>query len=97
MPRGYDNQAARSPRLVRSPTPCRTKRAAIADEHTALVTSANLTGAAQDHNMELGVHINGGPIPRRLARHYRALMASGVLVAGSRRICRGRNRLPAQM
>ena len=56
-------------------------KAAIADEHTALVTSANLTGAAQGYNMELGVLINGGPIPRRLARHYRALMANGVLVA----------------
>ena len=58
-------------------------KAAIADEHTALVTSANLTGAAQDYNMELGVVINGGPIPRRLARHYRALMANGVLVASA--------------
>lgn len=55
-------------------------KAAIADEHTALVTSANLTGAAQDFNMELGLLVNGGPIPRRLARHYRALMARGVLV-----------------
>jgi phosphatidylserine/phosphatidylglycerophosphate/cardiolipin synthase-like enzyme len=55
-------------------------KAAIADEHTALVTSANLTGAAQDYNMELGILLNGGPIPRRLAHHYRALMAAGILV-----------------
>ena len=54
-------------------------KAAIIDERIALVGSANLTGFAIASNMELGLLITGGPVPRRLARHFRALMASGVL------------------
>ncbi len=54
-------------------------KAAIADEHVALVTSANLTGAALDENMELGLLVRGGPVPRRLARHFMDLMDRGVL------------------
>ena len=54
-------------------------KAAIADEHTALVTSANLTGHAIDANMELGLLVRGGAPPRRLARHFQQLMSDGVL------------------
>jgi phosphatidylserine/phosphatidylglycerophosphate/cardiolipin synthase-like enzyme len=54
-------------------------KAAIADGHVALVTSANLTGAALEHNMELGLVVTGGSVPRRLAEHFRTLMADGVL------------------
>lgn len=54
-------------------------KAAIADEHTALVTSANLTGLAIDANMELGILVRGGPLPVRLARHFRQLMVDRVL------------------
>ncbi len=54
-------------------------KAAIADAHIALVTSANLTGAALEHNMELGLVVTGGSVPRRLAEHFRTLMADGVL------------------
>jgi cardiolipin synthase A/B len=54
-------------------------KAAIADDHTALVTSANLTGAAQADNMELGILIRGGPVPRSLQDHFSQLIASGVL------------------
>jgi cardiolipin synthase len=54
-------------------------KGAIADEDIVLVTSANLTGSAIDSNMELGLLIRGGPVPRRLARHFRALMADDVL------------------
>lgn len=39
-------------------------KAAIADDHTALVTSANLTGFAIKDNMELGLLIRGGPVPQ---------------------------------
>lgn len=55
-------------------------KTAIADEHTALVGSANLTGFAIAANIELGLLITGGPVPRRLARHFRSLMASAFLV-----------------
>jgi putative cardiolipin synthase len=54
-------------------------KACIADEHTALITSANLTGLAIDSNMELGLLLRGDPVPRRLARHFRQLMVDGVL------------------
>jgi len=55
-------------------------KAAIADEQVAFVTSANLTGSAIEANMELGLLVRGGAVPRRLARHFRALMAAGHLV-----------------
>jgi phosphatidylserine/phosphatidylglycerophosphate/cardiolipin synthase-like enzyme len=54
-------------------------KTSIADEHTALITSANFTGSAIDTNMELGVLLRGGPVPRRLARHFRQLIVDGVL------------------
>jgi cardiolipin synthase len=54
-------------------------KAAIRDTSAALVTSANFTGRALERNMELGLLITGGPVPRRLAEHFDALMASGEL------------------
>ncbi len=54
-------------------------KAAIRDTSAALVTSANFTGRALERNMELGLLITGGPVPRRLADHFDALMASGQL------------------
>jgi phosphatidylserine/phosphatidylglycerophosphate/cardiolipin synthase-like enzyme len=55
-------------------------KAAIADNHTALVTSANLTGHGINENMELGLLIHGGPVPRRLSAHFQQLMRDRVLV-----------------
>ena len=55
-------------------------KAAIADEQVAFVTSANLTGSAIEANMELGLLVRGGSVPRRLERHFRALMSVGRLV-----------------
>ncbi|MGH3664490.1 MAG: phospholipase D-like domain-containing protein [Egibacteraceae bacterium] len=50
-------------------------KAALADDHTALVTNANLTGAAL-RNMELGLLVKRGPVPghphRRAHREGRA-------------------------
>jgi cardiolipin synthase A/B len=54
-------------------------KAAMADGDTALVTSANLTGSAIEANMELGLLVRGGPIPRRLHRHFERLIDGGVL------------------
>ena len=56
-------------------------KAAIADAHTAFVTSANLTGHGISENMELGLLVRGGLIPRRLSEHFRDLIADGTLVA----------------
>lgn len=54
-------------------------KAAVADEYGALVTSANLTGAALDENMELGLLVRGGGVPRRLAQHFMELIDEGIL------------------
>jgi phosphatidylserine/phosphatidylglycerophosphate/cardiolipin synthase-like enzyme len=54
-------------------------KCAIADQHTAFVTSANLTGAAMTDNMELGLVVRGGDVPRRIAHHFGTLMNDGVL------------------
>lgn len=54
-------------------------KCAVADHQTAFVTSANLTDAAMTSNMELGLVVRGGDVPRRIARHFEALMATEVL------------------
>jgi phosphatidylserine/phosphatidylglycerophosphate/cardiolipin synthase-like enzyme len=56
-------------------------KAAVADVHTALVTSANLTGHGINENMELGLVVRGGPVPRRLAAYFLQLMDDRVLVS----------------
>ncbi len=56
-------------------------KVAVADEHVAFITSANLTSAALSQNMEMGVLVRGGDIPARLQRHYDGLIAGGVLVS----------------
>jgi cardiolipin synthase A/B len=54
-------------------------KCAIADSHTALITSANLTGHAMEINMELGVLIRGGTEPNRIQKHFEELIRRGVL------------------
>jgi len=54
-------------------------KAVIADAQRALVTSANLTGNALESNMELGLLVEGGPVPGRLAAHFTELIAREVL------------------
>ena len=44
------------------------------------MTSANLTGRALERNMELGLLIQNGPVPARLAEHFDWLIANGELV-----------------
>ncbi len=56
-------------------------KAAVADTRTAFVTSANLTGHGITENMELGLLVRGGPIPRRLSEHFHELIADGTLIA----------------
>jgi phosphatidylserine/phosphatidylglycerophosphate/cardiolipin synthase-like enzyme len=53
-------------------------KTAIADGKVALVTSANLTGYAMSHNMELGLRVEG-PVAKRLDDHFMELIAHGVL------------------
>ncbi len=56
-------------------------KAVVVDARPALVSSANLTAAALDHNMELGLLITGGPVPRRLEDHFDELHTKGILRA----------------
>lgn len=41
----------------------------VVDRRLALVGSANLTGAALQRNLECGLLVEGGAVPRRLAEH----------------------------
>ncbi|MDO5103957.1 MAG: DISARM system phospholipase D-like protein DrmC [Lautropia sp.] len=49
-------------------------KVAVADAKVCFITSANLTGHAMEKNMEAGVLISGGHIPRLLDEHLRALV-----------------------
>jgi phosphatidylserine/phosphatidylglycerophosphate/cardiolipin synthase-like enzyme len=52
----------------------------VADGKLAFVTSANLTDAALEKNMEVGVLIKGGNIPNQLDRHLEALVTTRTIV-----------------
>jgi phosphatidylserine/phosphatidylglycerophosphate/cardiolipin synthase-like enzyme len=69
---------ARRPQLEKGHAVLHAK-AALADDNTAFVTSANLTGLGLDENIELGLLVRRGPTPRRIGRYVRGLMAEGVL------------------
>ena len=49
-------------------------KVAVADKTSCFITSANLTGYAMEKNMEAGVLISGGRIPRLLDDHLRSLV-----------------------
>lgn len=51
----------------------------IADCRSALVTSANLTSAGINDNIELGVLLDAGPLPERLHRHFAQLIEAEAL------------------
>lgn len=67
---------------VKSPgTPIGTVHAkcAVADGNLAFITSANITTAAMERNMELGVLIRGGSFPETLERHLEALITTKIV------------------
>lgn len=51
----------------------------IADRSSALITSANLTSAGINDNVELGALIEAGPLPARLHRHFDLLIENETL------------------
>ena len=57
-------------------------KAAVVDSRVAFLTSANLTEAALERNMELGVLIRGGTLPASIDRLIDALVESGELQGG---------------
>jgi phosphatidylserine/phosphatidylglycerophosphate/cardiolipin synthase-like enzyme len=56
-------------------------KCAVADGALAFVTSANLSDAAMERNMELGVLLRGGQVPRLLDQHLAALVTTKQLRA----------------
>ncbi|MCE1204470.1 MAG: DISARM system phospholipase D-like protein DrmC [Holophagaceae bacterium] len=52
----------------------------LADGKAAFITSANLTNAAMEKNMELGVKLTGGAVPEQLRAHFEALIATREIV-----------------
>jgi cardiolipin synthase len=54
-------------------------KAVIVDSCDVLLTSANMTNAAYDKNIELGVLCRGGTTALRVQRHFDSLIARGVL------------------
>ena len=55
-------------------------KVAVADDERCFITSANLTGSAMERNMEAGVLIRGGELPRLLGSHLRALVETKIVV-----------------
>jgi phosphatidylserine/phosphatidylglycerophosphate/cardiolipin synthase-like enzyme len=49
-------------------------KVAVADGDVCFITSANLTGHAMEQNMEAGVLLTGGQIPKLLQEHLQALV-----------------------
>jgi phosphatidylserine/phosphatidylglycerophosphate/cardiolipin synthase-like enzyme len=54
-------------------------KCAVADGERLLVSSANLTEYAFTKNMELGLLVEGGDIPKRVDEHLSALISAGIL------------------
>lgn len=54
-------------------------KVAVADGSTCFITSANLTRYAMDKNMEAGVLISGGRIPKLLDKHLRSLVDTKIV------------------
>jgi phosphatidylserine/phosphatidylglycerophosphate/cardiolipin synthase-like enzyme len=51
----------------------------VVDRETAFITSANITFAAIERNMELGVLIRGGNLPNQLSSHLSALCNTDIV------------------
>ena len=54
-------------------------KVAVADGRICFITSANLTGYAMERNMEAGVLIEDGAVPKLLDEHLRSLVDTRVL------------------
>lgn len=56
-------------------------KVAVADGKICFITSANLTGHAMEKNMEAGVLIVGGTVPKLLDEHLRSLVDTRVITS----------------
>jgi phosphatidylserine/phosphatidylglycerophosphate/cardiolipin synthase-like enzyme len=55
-------------------------KAIVADDEAVFLTSANLTEAALDRNIELGLLVRDGALALNVTRHFRALIDRGLLL-----------------
>lgn len=55
-------------------------KCAVADGSLAFVTSANFSNQAMTENMELGVLVRGGKLPKQLHEHLEALVTEKIIV-----------------
>jgi phosphatidylserine/phosphatidylglycerophosphate/cardiolipin synthase-like enzyme len=51
---------------------------ALADDHTLLISSANLTDYALSLNMEMGLLVRGGKTPQQVAQHLQRLVEQSI-------------------
>ena len=54
-------------------------KVAVADRNVCFITSANLTGYAMTKNMEAGVLLTGGDVPKLLHDHLEALVETNII------------------
>jgi cardiolipin synthase len=57
-------------------------KCAVSDGKIAFITSANISHAAMERNMELGVLVKGGHLPDELHRHLEALVKTEIVERG---------------
>ncbi|MFJ6512677.1 DISARM system phospholipase D-like protein DrmC [Streptomyces sp. NPDC091406] len=67
------------PAVRESPHARQHAKLAVSDRHTLFLGSANLTQSGVHRNLEAGVLIRGGSVPRRAADHIRELQRRQVL------------------
>ncbi len=60
-------------------------KAAVADGHRLLLTSANLTEYAFTTNMELGLMVTGGVLPGQVEMHFDRMVEECVLIPVGKR------------
>ena len=56
-------------------------KAVVADDEAVFITSANLTEAALDRNIEIGLLVRDRPLAANVVRHFRILIDRGMLMA----------------
>ncbi|MFV7770162.1 DISARM system phospholipase D-like protein DrmC [Shewanella marisflavi] len=64
-------------------------KCAVADKRGAFITSANLTEAALDRNIEMGINIEGGSIPSDICTQLNAMINSKEIIPYTSLIIKG--------
>ena len=64
---------------LKGPTGVLHAKAAVADDEVVFVTSANLTEAALDRNIEMGLLVRDRALAASVSRHFRVLIEQELL------------------